>query len=186
MKIYMILVGLCGKKFAGKDTMADYLVAHHGFYKKSFAGPLKEACRHLFLLSDNQCHNPRFKDVIDPRWNVSPRALFQIVGTDWVRNQFHTNFWVERMRHELATVPPGIRIVISDVRFENEKNLVLDYGGHVCGLERVPCFGRKDAHESETNMDSFFDSLHVLHNNSSVEQFYKKIDTYLHDVVQIL
>jgi len=178
----MILIGICGKKYAGKDTMADYLVQHYGFQKKSFAGPLKEACRHLFLFSDAQCHNPRYKDVVDPRWNLSPRQAFQLVGTDWVRNQFHKNFWVERMRYELDAMDKNARIVIPDVRFENEKNVVLEWGGHVCGIDRAHGHPR-DFHESETHMDSFFDSLYLLENKRSVDDFYQKIDTYLNNIV---
>jgi len=178
----MILIGVCGKKYSGKDTMADYLVSRYGFQKRSFAGPLKDACRHLFHFSEAQCHDPRQKDVVDPRWNISPRQAFQMVGTDWVRRQFHRNFWVERMRFELMGFGPKDRVVLCDVRFENEKDLVLELGGSMWGIQRPSLRHRKDEHESEMSMDSFFASLPLLENNGSVQEFYSKIDAYINVV----
>jgi hypothetical protein len=178
----MILIGVCGKKYSGKDTMADYLVSRYGFQKRSFAGPLKDACRHLFHFSEAQCHDPRQKEVVDTRWNISPRQAFQMVGTDWVRHQFHRNFWVERMRHELMGFGPNDRVVLCDVRFENEKDLVLELGGFMWGIQRPSFRRRRDEHESETSMDSFFASLPLLENNGSVQEFYSKIDAYINVV----
>ena len=178
----MILLGLCGKKYVGKDTLADYLVSRHGFIKKSFAGPLKDMCQHLFLFSDAQCHNPRLKDVVDPRWNLSPRMALQMVGTDWIRNQWDKDFWVKRMHFDLSACQNHDRIVLSDVRFENEKDLVVGMGGHVWGISRSRVH-TVDSHESETNLDGFFASLPILENNGSVVEFYEKIDMYLNDLL---
>lgn len=181
----MILLGICGKKYSGKDTMADYLVANYGFEKRTFAGPLKDACRDLFLFSEDQLHNPRLKEVVDPRWNLSPRAALQMVGTDWMRNRFQKNFWVDRMRFDLVE-NPNARVVISDVRFENEKDLVLALGGQVCTVSRYSVRRELfpvEEHESETHMDHFVGSLPSILNNGSVLQFHQKIDEY---IVQVL
>ena len=40
----LIVIGICGLKYAGKDTVADYLVENHKFIKLSFAGELKKLC----------------------------------------------------------------------------------------------------------------------------------------------
>lgn len=181
----MILVGLCGKKYSGKDTVADYLVEHHGFQKKSFAGPLKEACQALFLFSDEQCHDPCLKEVVDPRWGLSPRAALQMMGTDWVRNQFAKDFWVHRMRFDLLDVTTTTRIVISDVRFENEKDLVTELGGSVYRVHRPSSPQKEDGHESETNMDQFADSLPTIVNDGTLEELYEKIDTVLNDILSL-
>jgi hypothetical protein len=177
----MILIGICGKKFSGKDTMADYLVSRYGFKKMAYADGLKKACRELFMFSEEQCSNPRLKEVTDPRWGISPRTAFQMVGTDWVRHQFRRDFWVQRMRvhlEEEIRKDPSVRIVVSDVRFENEKDLLQEKNGVVCGVHRSSN-RHHDTHESETGTDSFFDTLFPLHNNGTVQEFYEKIDDYL-------
>jgi hypothetical protein len=176
----MVIIGICGKKFSGKDTMADYLVSRYGFTKMTYADGLKKACRELFMFSEEQCSSPRLKEVTDPRWGISPRTAFQMVGTDWVRKQFRQDFWVQRMRFHLEEEirkNPSVRIVISDVRFENEKDLLQEKNGFVCGVHR---FSRhQDNHESETGTDGFFPTLFLLDNNGTVQEFYEKIDDYL-------
>jgi hypothetical protein len=123
--------------------------------------------------------------VVDPRWNLSPRGAFQMVGTDWIRQRFHEHFWVERMRFELmGCLDTNTRIVISDVRFENEKDLVLELGGVVWGISRRSTrYHKEDRHESETNMDSFFASLPYIENDGGVDDLYTKTDTYLNTIV---
>ena len=40
-----MLIGITGKKFNGKDTVADYIVKEYGGNKVSLATPVKEICR---------------------------------------------------------------------------------------------------------------------------------------------
>jgi hypothetical protein len=170
----MILIGICGQKGSGKDTMADYLVQHFGFEKWSYAGPLKQFCQDLFLLTEDQCNDPLQKEEIDPRWNKSPRQLFQLVGTDWVRRDIDCDFWVKRMKTRLDRLDHNSRVVVSDVRFENERDLIVEKGGIVCGVYRKRI--RLDTHASEQEMETFLSSLPILFdNNTDLETFYSKI-----------
>jgi len=40
-----LVIGLCGRKRVGKDTVAEYLKKQFGFTQYAFADPLKEACK---------------------------------------------------------------------------------------------------------------------------------------------
>jgi len=185
----MLIVGLCGSKGVGKDTCADYLVSRYGFHKISFAGPLKQVCRDLFLFTEEQCTDPTRKEVVDERWGISPRQAFQMIGTDWVRSQFDTLFWIHRIKWELQNLSGRHdKIVISDVRFENEKDFVHhDMSGHMLGITRSPCslYSANDPHPSEVDCLGFWDSLDtVLKNDDTPESFYKKIDAWYESILE--
>ena len=135
-----VIIGLAGLKGSGKDTVADFLVNRHGFVKYAFAGPLKEACQNLFLLTEEQINgvakdhiDPRY-NYIDPRYNLSARSLLQLCGT-FVRNQVSKDFWVDRFSNWLVT-QSSPHIVVSDVRFPNEVQKIHALGGKVYMVHR--------------------------------------------------
>jgi len=169
------LIGLMGIKRSGKDTVGDYLVDNHNFIKRSFAEPLKEACRHLFLLNDEQLFGD-LKEVSDPRWHgASPRKMLQYVGTDLLREQLdkimpglgtniHThNFelWYEQNQH--------LNIVVPDVRFINEVDLIHKLGGIVVRLDRKEVI-TNDMHPSETELLKIENYDFFLDNNGTRDQ----------------
>ena len=50
------------------------------FIKLSFASPLKEITKILFNLSDEDVKDPIKKELINPKFNASPRELMQWLG----------------------------------------------------------------------------------------------------------
>lgn len=70
-----------GCKGTGKTTSTNYIKNKiPGTVSLTFAKPLKDACQALFLLTDNQLYDEHEKEIVDPRWGVSPRKLFQKIG----------------------------------------------------------------------------------------------------------
>lgn len=105
----MNIVGISGLAGSGKDTAADYLVAHHDFVKVSMADPLKRICRDVFAFTDEQLWGPSEKrNAADKRylrgrhldqdeWRdiyLSPRYALQQLGTEWGRDCYE-NVWVD-------------------------------------------------------------------------------------------
>ena len=143
-----MLIGFLAKRKHGKDTAADYLQDNYNFTKKSFAGPLKLGIQKWFLFTDEQLHTDK-KEEIDPRWGISPRKAYQIIGTELVRNTFpnllfnemklNTSFWIKNfdIRYKESTG----NIVVSDVRFQNEVDYIRKQGGIVIKIHR-PCMDR--------------------------------------------
>ena len=80
-----MLIGLVGKKGAGKDSVADYLVTHHGYQKHAFALPIKQACSLMFQV-DMAAFDGENKEVVDPQHGMTPRQMLQKVRTDFFRN----------------------------------------------------------------------------------------------------
>ena len=141
-----ILIGLTGAKYSGKDTLADHLCHSHGFIKYALADPLKGVCKSLFGLRDEQLWGD-LKEEKDVRYSKTPRQLLQILGTDCIRQKVQDDFWVAQWQAWLNNTPHR-RVVVSDVRFENEVRAIHDNGGVVLRIER-PCLIRCDAHSSE-------------------------------------
>lgn len=99
-----ILIGLVAPKRSGKDTAANYLCSAYGFKKYNFADPLKKGVSEIFGLTYDQL-NGDDKEKIDPFWGVTPRELFQKIGTELFQyelpkiveqfNDYGRTFWVK-------------------------------------------------------------------------------------------
>ena len=168
-----MIIGLIGKKSSGKDTLADYLVQQHGFVKYAFSDPIKEACKAIFLLTDEQLHSVAKKEEVDPRWELSPRQMFQFLGTDMIRKQIDEGFWIRHFRYWYGE-NKGKNIVVSDCRFQNEVDVILEVGGSVVKLERnLDRSGVTDLHISETGVDGLGGYAFVMGNNGTKEDLYR-------------
>jgi hypothetical protein len=117
----MHLIGITGKARAGKDTVAKYLVRNYGFVSSSFALPLKRAAKEMFGLSDDEAFGDELKEVPIPFWwGLSPRAMFQKLGTEGGRILFGDDIWLKRWERFYLQYRDSAHVVVSDVRFDNE------------------------------------------------------------------
>ena len=171
-----MLIGLVGKKYSGKDTLANYLVQKYNFKTYAYAKPLKNVCKELFMLSDDQLHNPQQKEVIDSRWGKSPRQLLQFIGTDIMRNQFSEDFWIKYFNLWYLTNKES-NVAVTDCRFQNELDAVKLQGGIIIKLERIT--NHLDHHSSEMSIDTLQGIDFIVDNNSSIETLYEKIDNFM-------
>lgn len=136
-----MLIGFSGKKGSGKSYFSDYLVNNKLFIKLSFASPLKEITKILFNLSDEDVKDPIKKELINPKFNASPRELMQWLGTDIMREEFNKKFnysgsiWIDSVKDKVKTLLDNNKdVVIDDVRFQNEVDMIHSLGGIVINL----------------------------------------------------
>ena len=100
-----ILVGLAGRgtingEFAstarvGKDEVARILRDDLGFRTYSFALPLKQVSQVLFGLTEDQMWNDKMKNIAIDAWGLSPRTIFQRIGTEGGRLVFDEDMWAK-------------------------------------------------------------------------------------------
>lgn len=197
-----MLIAILGKKHSGKDTIADFLIEKYGFTKYSFADPLKKGIQFFFNLTDNQLNDQKLKEEIDPRWGVSPRKLFQVIGTDFfqnsirdfipelkISNQDPKNHWVNLFKEwYLSEISknPNKKIVIADARFLHEINTIKQLGGDIFkvirfdteytsenGIENNYCL-----HQSEKEIENIPDDMinDIIINDKSLEELYLLVD----------
>lgn len=180
-----MLVALCGYKGSGKDLCADYLVDKYGFVKISFAEPLKEVLKVLFMFSDEQLFGtPMQKEESDPRWfGCSARTSMQFIGTEVLRDNLDkimpgigADYFVKRLElwFELELLKnPNIKVVVSDLRFLNEDKYIKKMAGMVIRVNRksvVP----SDPHQSETEFEKIIPDF-ILDNNGSINMLYQTL-----------
>lgn len=77
----------------GKDVVANILREQHGFRSYSFALPLKQVSQILFGLTDEQVWNDKYKEVAIDGWGLTPRRIFQLLGTEGGRLVFREDLW---------------------------------------------------------------------------------------------
>ena len=174
-----MIIGIGGKKGSGKDTLAKYLINNNNFIRYAFGDPVKEVCRVLFDLSDEQLYGNK-KDTFDEKLGVHPRELFQKIGTEFGRNYIHQLFpnlkiikgdlWVDKFNNFFEN-NKSVNIVITDVRFDSEINSIKDKGGTLIYIKR-PNENKDDNHLSEIITESKFDI--IINNNSTKNELYNK------------
>lgn len=173
----MIIVGFVGTKGVGKDTAADVLVSDHGFVRRKFAQPIKEACAMLFQVPEHHFEGPE-KEVVVEKHGLSPRQMMQMLGTDMFRNMVNPDFWIRHFEQWCFEQSLNTRVVVTDLRFQNEVDAVKRLGGFIVKIARSAGEGRHrstDAHVTETGV-AHLDGIDAeIENDGSIEELWKKI-----------
>lgn len=169
----MKLIGLTGPAGCGKDTAGAYLCRKHGFVRYGFADPLK-----AMLLAIGVDMNDRDgKEKPHPVFGVSPRRMAQTLGMDWMRDMICKDGWLRLAEQFIDDeFTPANGIVFTDVRFENEAEMIRRRGGAIWHLKRnVPGV---EAHVSERPIVEYLSDRQLL-NNSTMDHLYGNIETLL-------
>ncbi len=105
---------------------------------------------------------------------VTVRRILQWWGTEYRRAQDHdywTKAWEKKLlEYDLTTT----HILVDDVRFVNELNIIKKHGGTFIKIER-PGFNGANNHSSENSLDDYDDWSLVIENDGSLEQFEQKV-----------
>lgn len=141
-----MIIGIVGFIGSGKDTLARMIAEHCNAHHDSFANPLKDAASAIFgwprhLLQGDTQESRTFRETPDLFWSnklsiqeFTPRLALQLLGTDILRNHFHTDIWLNSLEYRLQSATADI--VISDARFQNELKLIQEQGGKIIWVQR--------------------------------------------------
>lgn len=169
------IIGIAGKARSGKDTIANYLWREYGFTRLAFADPVKLAAQQIFGLSQEQTWGDELKEVEIPFWGMSPRRMFQMLGTEAGRNVFGHDLWIKRLAYSMSILPDD-DIVVPDVRFNDEADFIRSQGGMVVHLDRPDAQAIEHAsHASEAGVNR---EVHdwVLYNKGTLGELYSGVD----------
>lgn len=129
------IVGITGKKRAGKGSIAKYLQEEYGFMEYAFADPIYDGLQAMFGINFRTPYWQDDKDRIVAGTGKSLRQLLQTLGTEWGQRMVSTGVWVYRLEmrvREYAAITAVQhwlpKIVISDVREPHEVAWLEQYG----------------------------------------------------------
>ena len=129
----MPLIGFCGVAGSGKSTAALRLESAHGFSRIRFAGPLKDMMAALGLTYDEVEGSAKEKPC-ELLCGKTPRQAMQWLGTEWGRDLLGPDFWA---RAWARAIEGHGRVVVDDVRFENEAAAIRERRGLLVRIDRA-------------------------------------------------
>jgi len=94
-----IVVAVSGWKGSGKDTVAEYLVKEHGYFRLAFADILKEMVAEQYNIPVDWCHDTALKE--------KPLTKYPVESKDKFGELIH-NFMVKEFRSVDDEVPLSI------------------------------------------------------------------------------
>lgn len=167
----MKIIGLSGRKRSGKDTVYSIIqeeAAHRQPHRVAFADPLKEEVSALLNVpvADLEADKARF------------RGILQWWGTEWRRGQ-NPNYWIDLTRARIRALRGSTgMVVVTDVRFPNEAELIESMGGTVVRISRLEADTVVDPHSSEVVMDSY-PFRHVIRNTGTLDELRQAVRSFL-------
>jgi len=125
------IIGITGFAGSGKNSVAN--IIHKMFPDDteiiSFGSNVKDVCAVLFdwprdLLEGDTDESRKFRETEDEYWSKmldqewTPRKAMQYIGTDLIRNQLSSSFWLDLAMKKIDKSDKIV--IIPDVRFRNE------------------------------------------------------------------
>ena len=181
-----MIIGLSGYAQSGKDTVANILVEKHGYTRVAFADPIRKLLYEMDPLvpHEDNAISYRLQDLVDSYgWDKAKvdfpevRRLLQELGVG-ARKLFGDTFWINEALFDVA---PQDKVVVSDVRFENEAQWIQEFKGQIWRVKRMGTSAVND-HVSESDLDGYpVDQIFL--NNGSVEDLEVLIGTRMRALV---
>ena len=121
------VIALSGHDGVGKTTTAHLLAGALGGIVISLADTLKaDAARHLGV-----------PESVIRRKPTPPHLRDYMRALGWAKRQEHgLDFWLHRWKAEVLRVPPGVPVIVDDVRHLNEADFMLMRGARLVCLMR--------------------------------------------------
>ncbi len=176
----MKMIGISGRRGSGKSTLADNIVQvffdpDRPVIHINFADALKKLVVDSFIpeVSIKFLDRQDAKNILLPSGKTIREAL-QIIGCAY--RKIDPDYWIVELETNLnekqfqLCEPCACYCLISDVRFPNEADYILNSGGLLIRLLRNPS---EDIHESETALDNYLFKNVIDNRNLTVEQTLK-------------
>ena len=164
-----LIIGISGKMGSGKDTVAREIIKtfpNYNFRRVSFGYNVKKIVSILTGLDMRTILSRKIKKVYLEDWGMTVGELFQQVGTNALRDLLNKDTWILSL---FNNVNNGENIIITDVRFINEADSIINRGGYLIRINGDPNKIRDNEtrninHKSETELDTY-KKFDIIYNN---------------------
>lgn len=153
-----VLIGLSGYAGVGKDEVAKTLTSQLTYQRVAFADPLKELATAIGWNGE--------KDEVG-------RKFLQDLGVG-VREHLNTDAWVLAAEERIEQIDGPV--VVTDVRFPNEVQMIRRRGGKVVRVVRPGC-GPVNAHISE-HLVGDDDCDLIFLNDGTLDELPRKVEEF--------
>lgn len=185
----MTVIMLGGRKEAGKDAVADYLVDTHGFVKVGMSDPVLEMLLTLNPIvatienEDGSDYAVRAQDAVHMAGYVEAkqipefRRIMQVLGTEVIRDQVDANYWVKRMAYTVTELQKqGKDVVVTGIRFRNELDVSKLFSNpQTWWISRPEKEAVSDGHASEKSLTAA-DFDEIVLNDGTLAELYSKVN----------
>jgi len=168
------LIALTGAAGSGKSTVAKHLSNKRiPFVRTKFSGTLKKMLMQIPNVTTDMIEGELKEEPQELFGGKTPREVMQTLGTEWGRDSVYSKIWLDSWERSINDLT---YIVVEDLRYLNEAELVKRRGGQIWRIKRpdYKCNG----HISETEMKGIDPDL-TIRNNGSVEELHAMIDSIL-------
>lgn len=134
---------------------------------------------------------PAYGDMYN---SMSVREFLQRIGTDALRDGLHPDVWVNALMadYKVKSTFKGVtnyntnpiieyvpNWIITDVRFPNEVQAIVDRGGIIIRINRTDKSRINADHPSETALDNWDGFNYVIDNNGTIEDLHAHAEAIL-------
>lgn len=180
MSLPYLVIGITGSKGSGKTLIAKYLQEHYDFETYALADPIKQGLQTMLGI-DPRMLGSGDKSQIEPNTGKTYRKLLTSLGTDWGRDMIHPEVWIQQGNKRIAeTIGKNGRLVIEDIRFDNEAEAVIERGGLILKILSNRKGEQGEHHKSEKGISNDLVD-HVVINNETTDlvTLYEQLDTFI-------
>lgn len=174
----MKLIAFTGLAQSGKSTASAYLENTHGFARVNFKSAMIEEIKSTmpdFLKKEAEIYNCQVDDLFTMKPG-SFRQFLQNYGTE-LRRKGDNDYWVNQWLTKANSLylETGASIVVDDVRFLNEAEMIKRAGGIVV---RVLKRGQENtmSHSSETEMAQIVPDTTIEVEAGDVEELCRAVE----------
>lgn len=179
-----LLIGLAAHAPGSGKTSAALVLEERNFARLPMAQPVKDMARQLLLslglpldAINNHLYNDR-SAVIEPL-GVTGRHLLQTLGTEWGRQCIHPEIWLRCWEARVRVWRSGANnIVVDDIRFPDEADLVRRLGGEMWLITR-PGYTDSSGHASEGGLKTYAHFTRTITNDGTLEDLTGKVTSAL-------
>lgn len=176
-----MIIGFGHQREVGKDTaaliMSRYLKTQRTdleIISIGFADPLYEVCTLLYSWAgfrDKRYYDlyKDQKDIILTPIGLTPREILIQMGTPAIREQVWDNTWLQYAMNRESDIT-----FISDVRFPNEAQAIIDKGGKLVKIERPGLPEITDPNDPDNQLADWDAWDFTIENDGTLREFSAK------------